>query len=90
MSRQDRDQVVIEDENPELVEEPQSTAVYSFDHVVVGLQVGKRKCDEHIIAAVEKQTKLKAVARSVRKMHRAISSTQTSCKPPRLIHSYPL
>lgn len=54
MSRQDRDQVVIEDENPELVEEPQSTAVDSFDHVVVGLQVGKKKCDEHIIAAVEK------------------------------------
>lgn len=39
MSRQDRDQVVVEDENPELVEEPQSAAVDSFDHVVVGLQV---------------------------------------------------
>lgn len=54
MSWQDRDQVVIEDENSELVEEPQSTAVDSFDHVVVSLQVGKRKCDEHIIAAIEK------------------------------------
>lgn len=39
MSRQDGDQVVVEDENPELVEEPQSAAVDSFDHVVVGLQV---------------------------------------------------
>lgn len=42
MSRQDRDQVVVEDENPELVEEPQSTAVDSFDHVVVGLQVQEK------------------------------------------------
>lgn len=54
MSWQDRDQVVIEDENSELVEEPQSTAVNSFDHIVVSLQVEKRKCDEHIIAAIEK------------------------------------
>lgn len=54
MSRQDRNQVVVEDENPELVEEPQSTAVNSFDHVVVGLQGEKGKCDEHIIAVVEK------------------------------------
>lgn len=39
MSRQDRDQVVVEDEHPELVQEPQSAAVDSFDHVVVSLQV---------------------------------------------------
>lgn len=42
MSRQDWDQVVIEDENPELVEKPQSTAVNSFDHIVVGLQVKEK------------------------------------------------
>lgn len=42
MSRQDGDQVVVEDENPKLVEEPQSTAVDSFDHVVVGLQVKEK------------------------------------------------
>lgn len=40
MSRQGRDQVVIEDEDPELVEEPQSTAVDSFDHIVVSLWTG--------------------------------------------------
>lgn len=39
MSWQDRDQVVIEDENSEFVEEPQSAAVNSFDHIVVSLQV---------------------------------------------------
>lgn len=56
MSRQDGDQVVIQDENPELVEEPQSTAVNSFDHVVVSLQVGERerKCDERVIAEIGK------------------------------------
>lgn len=50
MRRQDRDQVVIQDENPQLVKEPQRAAVNSFDHVVVSLQVGKRKCDDHVIA----------------------------------------
>lgn len=39
MSRQDGNEVVIEDENPELVEEPQSAAVNPFDHVIVSLQV---------------------------------------------------
>ena len=38
MSRQDRDQVVIQDENAELVQKPQSTAVNSFDHIVVSLR----------------------------------------------------
>lgn len=42
MSRQDRNQVVIEDENSKLVEEPQSTAVDSLDHVVVSLQVKEK------------------------------------------------
>lgn len=37
MRRQDGDEVVVQYENTELVEEPQSTAVNSFDHVVVGL-----------------------------------------------------
>lgn len=46
MRRQVRDEVVIQDENTELVEEPQSTAINSFDHVVVGLQVRKKRCDE--------------------------------------------
>lgn len=38
MSRQRWDQVVIQNENPELVEKPQRTAVNSFDHIVVRLQ----------------------------------------------------
>lgn len=42
MSWQDGDQVVVEDENPQLVEEPQSAAVDSFDHVVVRLQVQEK------------------------------------------------
>ena len=48
MSRQDGDQVVIEDENPELVEEPQSAAVDPFDHVVVGLEEGRDKNVSHM------------------------------------------
>lgn len=52
MSRQDGDQVVVKDENPELEEEPQSTAVDAFDHVVVGLQVRGENVME-IIAAIE-------------------------------------
>ena len=39
MSRQDGDEVVVENENPEFVQEPQRAAVNSFDHVVVSLQV---------------------------------------------------
>lgn len=37
MSRQDGDQIVIQYENPKLVEKPQNAAVDSFDHIVVGL-----------------------------------------------------
>lgn len=43
MSRQDGDEVVVEDENPEFVQEPQGAAVDPFDHVVVGLQVRHRR-----------------------------------------------
>lgn len=43
MSRQDGDEVVIENENPEFVQEPQSAAVNSFDQVVVSLQVKQRR-----------------------------------------------
>lgn len=42
MSRQDGDEVVIENENPEFVEEPQSAAVNPFDHIVVSLRVKQR------------------------------------------------
>lgn len=42
MSRQDGDEVVVENENPEFVEEPQSAAVNSFDHIAVSLQVKQR------------------------------------------------
>lgn len=43
MSRQGGDEVVVENENPEFVQEPQSAAVNSFDHVVVSLQVKQRR-----------------------------------------------
>lgn len=38
MSGQDRDQIVIQDENPQFIEKPQSTIVDSFDHIVVSLE----------------------------------------------------
>lgn len=38
MSGQDGDQIVIQYENPKLVEKSQSAAVDPFDHVVVGLR----------------------------------------------------
>lgn len=37
MSGQDGDQIVIQYENPKLVEKPQSATVDPFDHIVVGL-----------------------------------------------------
>lgn len=49
MSRQHWDQVVIQNENPELVEKPQRAAVNSFDHIVVSLQKRNRR---HIMMKV--------------------------------------
>lgn len=58
MSRQDRDQVVIQDENTELVEKPQSTAVDSFDHIVVSLKE-QTQYDGGVTAEIGKQTEQK-------------------------------
>lgn len=43
MSGQGRDQIVIQDENPQFIEKPQSAVVDPFDHIVVGLERKKQR-----------------------------------------------